>query len=356
MIYSKQLFRILVFSIALLLLIPGLFLGKLIIQKNMKVNDQSLKISGQISETLPPPEISGWIAWWKEDAAYNLLQKYPGKIKSVSPVWFRINESLDLEDVGEVDRNKTVTKLKSAGIMIFPSLGSELNAEQFSPLLDNAQKQEEVIGKFVSQLTTLGVDGADIDLEGIKKEDKDLFSLFLSKISDEFKKRKLTLIITIHARTDRVEWEGVLGQDIQKIGQIADTVRIMTYDKHSASTEPGAIAPLDWIKDVAIYNSRLINKKKIVFGIPSYGYVWNDDDSRGLQFDEFGNFLAGKNYTKVRDNKSDELIYRSNKFEGWLSDSQSMIAKIEHLRTLGFNKFVIWHLGGMDEKFFEKNW
>ena len=94
-------------------------------------------------------------------------------------------------------------------------------------------------------------------------------------------------------------------------------------------------------------------------GIPSYGYIWpKSNDPKGLQYDEFNTYLH-TNDTKNQpslDKKSSELIYKEKSFTGWLSNSGAMIAKVDRLRSLGINKFIIWHLGGMDEKFFEKNW
>src|SRR4030043_2492819 len=189
-----------------------------------------------------------------------------------------INSNLDLVDKGRVDKVRVINDMKNYGISVLPSLGSELNAEEFGQFLNSQQKIDSLIDNFVNQLTSLGADGADIDLEGIKKEDKDAFSQFLLKLSEKFKNNNLELVVTVHAQTEKVEWEGVLGQDLKRIGEVADYVRVMAYDKHSASTGPGGISPIHWIKDVAVYNSHFIDKDKIVIGVPSYSYVWTEDD------------------------------------------------------------------------------
>jgi len=303
------------------------------------------------------PEISGWIAWWKEQQGYSLIQKFPGKIKTVSPVWFMIDKNLKLSDVGTIDRKQTVEKLKASNIEILPSLGSELTSEELSPLLNDQNKINSLIEDLNERLDLLNVDGIDIDLEGIKKEDRDTFSLFLSKMSGRLKKYNLKMSVTIHAQTGKVIWEGVEGQDLKRIGEIADEVRIMAYDEHSADTQPGSVASYSWISEIALYNSNLIDKDKIIIGVPSYGYIWTKNgDSQGLQFDEFNRYLQGKDYIQNRDKDSGEIIVNGKNFSGWLSDSEAMVTKIEHLKKLGFNKFIIWHLGGIDEKFFDKNW
>lgn len=306
---------------------------------------------------LPPPKLSGWIAWWKEQQGYETEQKFPEKIRSVSPVWFMIDKNLNLANIGSINRKKAIEDLKAKNIEILPSLGSELTGEDLSLLLNNDRRIDGLISTLIGRLNILNVDGLDIDLEGIKREDKDAFSSFLSKISIQLKKRDLKMTVTVHAQTTKAVWKGVEGQDLKRIGEIADQIRIMVYDEHSTDTTEGAIASFNWIDDVAKYNLKLIDKEKIVIGIPSYGYIWTKKgDSRGLQFDEFYNYLQGKNYSQSRDNGSGEIVFKGDNFSGWLSDQDAMTKKIERLRALGINKFIIWHLGGMDEKFFDKNW
>lgn len=335
----------------------GFFLGMYCIRRINSNRGILIKTNNKSSESLPPPEISGWIAWWKEDQAYGMLQRYPGKITSVSPVWFMVGRNITLEESGKVDRGRTIADLSKLNVIVFPTLGSELTGKEISPLFNNGAKTNNFIENLVKKLTFLGVSGIDIDLEGIESEDRNVFLKFLTKLSQQLKKNNLKLIVTVHAQTQDVEWQGVLGQDLRGIGEIADLIRIMTYDKHSSSTESGPIAPIKWVNDVVQYNSGLINKEKIVIGIPSYGYIWeNNGNSKGLQYDEFNVFLGGKDYTESRDNESSELYFKSARFTGWLSDSESMTAKINSFRIKGFNKFVIWHLGGMDGKFFDNVW
>lgn len=307
--------------------------------------------------SLPTPQISGWIPWWKEKPGYDLVKKYPTKIKNVSPVWFMVDKDLKLTEVGEIDKITTVAELKTLNIRILPSLGSEISKDELSILLNDKNKSTELVKDLAEKTVALGVDGVDIDLEGIKKEDKEKFNSFLSLMSTRLKEDGLEMSVSIHAQTGKIVWDGVEGQDLETIGKIADEVRIMTYDEHSSSSKPGSVSSFTWIKNVAFYNLEKINKDKIVIGIPSYGYIWTDDgNANGLQFNEFNDYLAQKKYNTKRDSGSKELVINGENFSGWLSDSEAMTAKINFLRKLGFNKFIIWHLGGMDENFFSVNW
>ncbi len=334
-----------------------LFLAASIISTNRHNNyEESILTSpNPAKKIIENAQYSGWIAWWAEEKAYDFIRNNPNKIHTVSPVWFMINDDLKLENIGKADRENVISELKRNNIRVIPSLGSELNDNELSLFLRSDSKVNLTIERLATEISAMGADGIDVDLEGIKKEDKNYFTLFLSKLQKRLRKDNLIMSVTIHAQTKKIVWEGVEGQDLEWIGENADEVRIMTYDQHSGDTKPGPISSFDWLKEVINYNLKFMDKDKMVIGIPSYGYVWSEDKSEGLQFDEFNNFLKGREYKQKRDRDSGELTFSSDNFSGWLSDSQSMKLKISQAQKLGINRFIIWHLGGMDEKVFDKN-
>src|SRR3989344_389827 len=353
------------FYIALLVIFLVLLTVLIFLIRKGKVPNYQFKneVSSSITEKpeiiyKSPPEISGWIAWWKEKEAYDLVVKVGVKsIRSISPVWYMVSTNLELLEVGQNDKKEVVNKYKDKGIIVLPTLGSELSGKKLTPFFTDNKKTKTLSEKLTTDIIELGADGLDIDLEGIELENKELYESFLVGLSGALKSNNLYLSVTIHAQTSTPDWEGVLGQDIKNISEIADEVRIMTYDYHSGDSDAGHIAPLSWLSEVAKHNLSIVtNKNKLVFGIPSYGYVWGNAETKGLQYDEFERFIDNVNYTSERDADSGELIIKSLGFTGYLSDSESMIRKIDLLRSLGINKFVIWHLGGMDEKFFETQW
>jgi|WetSurMetagenome_2_1015567.scaffolds.fasta_scaffold00385_4 spore germination protein len=314
-------------------------------------------VVNKISQPLPQPEISGWVAWWKEEQAYDLIEKYQGKIKNVSPVWFIIGDDYKLANVGKIDRRRVIADLKKEKIKVLPTLGTELTAEKLSRFLNNERLIDNFIFQLTNEIISLNTNGIDIDIENIKRQDRDKFTLFLSKLSAELVKNNLLLSVTVNAQTANEKSEEGSTQDLKKIGKIASEVRIMVYDKHSAASGPGAIAPLDWAESVVSYSTQFVDINKIVIGIPSYGYIWtNNKDASGLQYDEFRKYLENKKYSQSVNGASGETVVNGNDFVGWLSDSQAMIKKIENLRKNGINKFIIWNLGGMDSSFFEKIW
>ena len=306
---------------------------------------------------LQQPEFYGWIAWWNEKDAFQLIDENAEIIHEISPVWFSLNDKLTLTELGGVDKKLEITKLKNKNVKIYPTLGSDLTGTKLSPFLNDDEKIDKFVDLLSDRLVELNVDGVDIDLEVILKDDKQGYTNFLTKMANKTKENNLKMSVSIHAQNGKKVWEGTEGQDLEKINNIADEIRIMTYDEHSTSSDPGPISSLKWINSVIEYSLKKIDKEKIVLGIPSYGYIWEESgDTKGLQFKEFNKYLENKNYQLSRDPDSGELVAKGDDFVGWLSDSKAMTSKINFMRTLGFRKFSIWHLGGMDNELFKVNW
>ncbi len=306
------------------------------------------------------PEISGWVAWWKEDEGMDLINRHNSQISSISPFCFIVNDSLEVENKCKKLLNKDVVlQYKDAGIKVIPTLGSDIRYEQWTPLLTNDTGIKQLAEYLSTQIADIGADGIDLDIEGIEESDRDRFTRMVEIFNDVFSSRGQHLSVTIHAQDGKNFYKITKGQDIRAIGRLADEVRIMAYDQHGTFSGPGPITSLNWLKDTVNYNLSLIPRDKLVIGLPSYGYIWEQTGySKGYLYSEFMDYLnkSTEKYYVDRDSSSKELVYKTSLYEGWLSDAFSVIAKINTVRFLGVNRFVIWNLSGIDERLFDHNW
>jgi spore germination protein YaaH len=60
--------------------------------------------------------------------------------------------------------------------------------------------------------------------------------------------------------------------DYAAMGEIVDHLRIMAYDY--STSEPGPIAPIDWVTKAVTAAKQLVPPAKLVLGVPVYGYDW----------------------------------------------------------------------------------
>jgi spore germination protein len=247
--------------------------------------------------------------------------------------------------------------MRQARLKLFPMLTTDMADKELAEFAKNEKNLQSFLENLIAKLKNYQADGLDLDFENIGSQYSSDFSFLVKNISEELKKQNLKFSLTIQAQTGKDDWDGLKGQDLSFLPQYADEVRIMAYDRHGEFSEPGPITPMDWYADVLEYNLKFIPREKIVIGLPTYGYIWQENRIfQSFQFKEFVSYAKSKNFETSRDPESFELKYAKKSATGWLSDSASVIKKIEYARKTGVNRFVIWNLGGTDENLFQKKW
>ena len=118
--------------------------------------------------------------------------------------------------------------------------------------------------------------GIDIDYEDLQASDRTAFTTFITQLAGALHVAGKMLSVDLFAKSsDRGYDQRNLAQDYQAIGRVADQVRLMGYDYHWASSGPGPVAPISWIRAVLSYAKTQIPAGKIILGVPLYGYDWS---------------------------------------------------------------------------------
>jgi spore germination protein YaaH len=94
------------------------------------------------------------------------------------------------------------------------------------------------------------------------------------------------LTVNVYAKTSEPgTWDGPKAQDWTAIGNVADQVRIMTYEYHWSTSDAGPIAPVDWVDQVLSFARSVIPAHKIMEGVPLYGYDWTGRSGAPIVFE-----------------------------------------------------------------------
>ena len=301
-----------------------------------------------------PVELSGWVAQWEEDRAYSMLNETVPSLRLVAPQWYMVNKNFEIEEVGIKEKAAMVRHLKEKGMKVMVLMSSDLKAEELSPLLNSHTKYTALAHSAAEKATALGADGIDVDLELITQKDKEVYLDFLQAMQGELHTRGMEMSVCVPPQTGWDDWEGVLGVDIRRAAKIADEVHVMAYDKHGTGTLPGAIAPPDWVKAVARFSQENIPPEKLVFGVASYGYLWQVGSTtpEPMLYSEFMRRTQSFGYTLSRDSDTQELVAKKAGYEGWASDHVTIAARIALLQSLGIKQVIVWNLSGIDEELF----
>lgn len=228
---------------------------------------------------------------------------------------------------------------------------------------------------FISDINTLlsthSIDGINIDVEYIRGVDSDIrdrFTLFMKRIHTELKQTHPKLHISVAVLADSADTMRLT--DIKSIAPYIDHVVVMAYDFHrKGSQQSGANAPLygsgdeKWGKNImtsAKQFTDLVPARKILLGIPFYGYEWSVTDSNAYNFtlpdtgktatyERISELISSGKATRHWDNTSftPYLLYEENgkQQQIYYEDSQSLAYKIDLVKQAGFGGIAIWAMG-----------
>lgn len=238
------------------------------------------------------------------------------------------------------------------------------SSEKASYLFRNPWLQTILLTNLISVMQEKGYSGLDIDFEFVNAEDKEFFIGFIERAVTMLHPYGFTVHVDLAPKTSANQ-SGLLyeAHDYRRIGALADTVLLMTYEWGYTFGPPMAVAPIDKVRQVVEYGVSEIDPRKIYMGIPNYGYDWPlpyirgvtearsvgnveavDIAARygaGIQFDE----KAKSPYFTYYDEDRIEYIV-------WFEDAKSIEAKLMLIHEFGLLGAGYWNL----MRPFPQNW
>lgn len=243
---------------------------------------------------------AGWIPFWKKqsgalDIALNLY-----KLHEVSPFSYEVGSGGALKDVLKIHEGLWpgwLAAVRDARIKIIPTI-AWFNGDGIHNLLSKTkprQAHEDLIAKLVKDER---FDGIDIDYESKKAETNPYFSLFIKGLALRLHPRNKILSCTIESRTpasslrQNIKREPGYANDYPTLNKYCDEVRIMAYDQGVIDAKLDAtkgngnfyapVADPDWAEKVVKEAVKTISRKKIMLGVPTYGYEYQVSWDGGL--------------------------------------------------------------------------
>jgi len=237
-------------------------------------------------------EFSGWIPYWRSATGTQDVIPHLDQLTSVMPFGYTMKSDGTLADtahLGEEPWKSFIKEAHARGVRVVPSVMWG-NGNTIHKILSNKTKRialEDEIAKVVKEN---GFDGIDIDFEAKKHETIDYFSTFLKGLY--WRMGKKWVYCTVESRMplyDRYLPGETIPPDAQdfandyvEMNKYCDRVEIMAYDQgvvdrrlNAARTAPYApVSDPGWVEDLVTLAAKDIDKKKLVIGVPTYGYEY----------------------------------------------------------------------------------
>lgn len=284
--------------------------------------------------------------------ANGVMERLIGNTKGVNviaPTWFMLTDN-DGSYESLADQSY-VTKAHNLGMQVWAVLdnfnkGSEVRSEI---LFADSAARKKLIANLMEDVEKYGIDGINLDIEGIKPAAGPHYIQFIRELSVDCRKNGIVLSVDSYVPSAYTSFYNRAEQ-----GRVADYVIIMGYDEHYAGGEAGSVASLEYERKGIEDTLKEVPAQKVISAIPFYTRLWKVDESgettstamgiakaaawveeNGMELywqDELGQYYGEKQM-------ADGMYYL------WMEEERSIGLKADLIRKNGLAGVACWKLG-----------
>lgn len=276
---------------------------------------------------------------------------YTANVKGVnviSPTWFHLSDnSGKLESYAS---SSYVENAHAKGMEVWAAFNNfdDPGVDTYAVLHEQANRRF-LISQIMEMAETYGLDGINIDFEGLSAETGPAFVEFIRELSIPCRMNGLVLSIDNY-----VPMSGLNAfYDLKEQGVMADYVVIMGYDEHYAgSTEAGSVASIGYVEGGIARTVELVPAEKVVNGIPFYTRIWEttgtEVSSQAVGMEVAQQWLRDHNIsTKWLEEECQnygEYMSGDTLYQCWLEDAESIQVKLNVMKNYEIAGVAEWRL------------
>ena len=274
-------------------------------------------------------------------------------INVIAPTWFSLNDNEgNFRSFGTAHYVQQAHGygLKVWGVWDNFNYKNETGADIDSyAVLSSTSRRQLLVQSMINTALSLGLDGNNIDFEGLTENVGEHYIQFLRELSVECRKNGLVLSIDNYVPFHFNEFYRL---DIQ--GEIADYVIIMGYDEHwHGSKDPGSVASINYVSNGLSKTLEQVPAEKVVNALPFYTILWKTEGAEVtdeyITLNNMADFLQRVNITPEWDEETcqnyAEWQSGSATYQIWVEDLESLTVKLNVMSAQDIAGVAVWRLG-----------
>ncbi len=269
-------------------------------------------------------------------------------VNVIAPTWFMLTDN-EGDYTSLADQNY-VTQAHAMGLQVWAVLDNFNQGDnvQSEILFASSSARKKLIATLMKDVAAYGIDGINLDIEGIKSSAGPHYVQFIRELSVDCRKQGIVLSIDSYVPSAYSAFYNWAEQ-----GRVADYVVMMGYDEHYAGGEAGSVASLGYERQGIEDLLKQVPKEKIISAIPFYTRIWKAD-TEGTSTQSVG-ITSAKEW--VESNQvplywQEELgqYYGELEKDGatysiWMEDERSLELKMQLIRDNNLAGVACWRLG-----------
>jgi spore germination protein len=307
------------------------------------ISAQMSAMAATTAATKTAPLVYGaWVPFWQAQPGQEDIAIHLDSLNEVSPFSYEIGANGSLIDDLNINNgswNGWFSAIHDGNVKIIPTI-AWFDAGGIYNLLSNTRTRQAEEDNIAALVRAQNFDGIDIDFEGMSPKTRPYYSLFIQGLAMRLHPAAKKLTCTVVPRTPPSRLYAVVPLNIiypesyPVLNQYCDEVRLMAYDQQTVDlilngskgngTFYAPVADPAWAKTVIQTALQYINPKKIMLGVPTYGYEyevsWNSGVTTYQRVRSFGFYGAmdradSLGIEPVRDNANElSFIFASSTY------------------------------------------
>jgi spore germination protein YaaH len=277
-------------------------------------------------------------------------------INVIAPTWLSLANTSG--GVTSIASKSYVNTAHQKGLKVWPTLrdfdgGIKSNPETYNTLKLTSNRKK-IISTVVSECTSIGADGINLDFEMVGEKGAAPYIQFIRELSVSCKDNNLVLSVDNY-----VPKEYNAHYNRKEQGNYADYVVIMGYDEYFAgSTQAGPVSSYGYVKDGIEATLKDVDNSQVISGVAFFSRLWEEKNgsvsSKALSMEDSEKTISTNGGTLSWDDAK-KLNYASWEKNGatykiWLEDSKSIEYKVKLVDKYNLAGGASWSLGQGSDK------
>lgn len=226
----------------------------------------------------PAIDLAAWIDGGSDADTAARLAPSLSSLTTLFPV-LHVYSGAGIRDVGGEGAQDLIARAEDLGLAVLPAVqnlgDSGFDAGPVRAMLADPAARARHVAALAGDVVGDRLDGLNLDYESLAPGDRDAFTAFVAELGAALHARGKRLTVCVPARTSAdPTWDAPRAFDYVGLAHMADELVYLAYDWSWPGGEPGPIAPLGWVREVARFAVAASPAASVRLGLPLYGYDW----------------------------------------------------------------------------------
>jgi spore germination protein YaaH len=279
------------------------------------------------------------------DTAYQVLQAHGSVLNWLIYTGYNAEPDGTLQGY---DSPRTLQWVRANPMPLLVMVQNDWSDDSF---LHNPAAEQRFRDQLLTVLQRSNYAGVNIDFEGIAGADGPAFTSFIAMLSQALHAQHYLLTVDTPSETaanTQAPWAAAY--DYPALAPLVDDLILMAYDYHYPGSSPGPVGPIDWIRQVLAYTTSVVPARKVILGLPAYGYLWGNNGKTAAYWEVGMENQANANHATIFHNDQAQegtFTYTDSAgvaWVGWFLDPAGLAQRLALAHQDGLGGVIFWRL------------